>query len=339
MGLLDPKTRFVDSVITLEGRKQIAQGKLRAEYYSFSDAGAVYAKSDVYISGSGFKKNLGTICAAESTSKKQDFLTLESDDSGKLVVRELLNLGGSTNIKIINGQVFSGSYYNSMSLVNTSTGTGDVLSALLSSSFDNFKELQILQSPDVFNEDYNAFKLSQETINFTITDERPIPSDKNGGVREANIDDIESLFADKRLSHIPNFQFLPPVNKVKAGSDTTYPIGTYTRLNQPPIQTLKEIEDEIDGLRKIGFVEDVSFTKTSRANRLFSQFFEVAATGITKLDVIDFGSFQTKATTEQLTETDEVKQYTNKHIYFVGKVYTDSRGSQTFVNMFTLIFS
>lgn len=338
MGLLDPKTRFVDSVITLEGRRQIAQGKLKAEYYSFSDAGAIYAKSDVYISGSGFKENLATICVAESTSKKQDSLTLESDDSGKLVVRELLNLSGSSNIKIINGQVFSGSYYNSMSLVNTSTGIGDVLSTLLSSSFDNFKELQILQSPDVFNEDYNSFELSRESIGFTITDERPIPSDKNGGIREANIDNVESLFADKRLSHIPNFQFLPPVNKVKTGSDVSYPIGTYTRLNQPPIQTLKEIEDEIEGLRKIGFVEDVSFTKTSRANRLFSQFFEVAATGVTKLDVIDFGSFQTK-TTEQLFEADDNRQYTNKHIYFVGKVYTDSKGSQTFVNMFTLIFS
>ena len=49
-GILNPKQRIFDSIVTQEGRAQIASGKLKAEYYSFSDSGAIY-QLDTIISG------------------------------------------------------------------------------------------------------------------------------------------------------------------------------------------------------------------------------------------------------------------------------------------------
>ena len=44
-GILDSKTRIMDVIITKEGRRQMASGKLRAEFLSFTDASTFYEKS------------------------------------------------------------------------------------------------------------------------------------------------------------------------------------------------------------------------------------------------------------------------------------------------------
>jgi len=49
MGILDKKTRFIDLVITQEGKRQIAAGKLRAELASLSDGTAFYDKSEFIL--------------------------------------------------------------------------------------------------------------------------------------------------------------------------------------------------------------------------------------------------------------------------------------------------
>ena len=41
-GILDPKVRIIDTVITQEGKRQIAQGGLRAVYASVSDSKSFY---------------------------------------------------------------------------------------------------------------------------------------------------------------------------------------------------------------------------------------------------------------------------------------------------------
>ena len=46
MGILDKKTRFIDLVVTQEGKRQIAAGKLRAEFATLSDIGTFYSKAE-----------------------------------------------------------------------------------------------------------------------------------------------------------------------------------------------------------------------------------------------------------------------------------------------------
>ena len=73
--------------------------------------------------------------------------------------------------------------------------------------------------------------------------------------------------------------------------------------------------------------ETITFYETSLENNLIGQFFEIGQSSFKKLDVIDFGEFVT-----------EDEDFPEKHVFFVGKVYPDSKGSYTFVNMFTLVF-
>jgi hypothetical protein len=79
-------------------------------------------------------------------------------------------------------------------------------------------------------------------------------------------------------------------------------------------------------LEKTGFKKTIQFLETSRENNLFCQFFEAATDQIIKLDVIDFGDFPA-------TETSGAR-----HVFFIGKVFTDGYNITTFVNMFVLVF-
>lgn len=341
-GILSQKTRILDSIITLEGRRQISNGKLRAEYYSFSDAGAFYQLQDKYASGSSLHGDgIGVPFQLEASNLPQDRVTFEADDSGKLFVREMKNVNG-TNIKVIGGSLFSGSLYSGFQPVTGSSQFASLTTGLLSSSIDSFKNLTIIGSPDLFNSTRDEFIVDPKQVTFSITDNAPILSHEAGGTQVANIDYVESLFADKKLSHVPNFQYLPPVNKPKLGSNEAKLLGVYPRIGQKPVYDYDDLANELNQLETAGFCRNIAFTETSQRNRVFGQFFEVSSGGsLTKLDVIDFGAFLTG---EQVSEAefDEMQRSgrtsLTKHVFFVGKLFIDSTGSHTFVNIFTLVF-
>ena len=48
-GILDKKTRFIDFVVTQEGKRQIASGELKAEYASVTDMHAFYKKHQTLL--------------------------------------------------------------------------------------------------------------------------------------------------------------------------------------------------------------------------------------------------------------------------------------------------
>ena len=80
-GILDAKSRIIDSVITDNGRSQIARGDLRIEFASFTDAMAYY-EADI-VSGSSDATR--RIYFEQEGNKRQDFITFETDDSGNLL--------------------------------------------------------------------------------------------------------------------------------------------------------------------------------------------------------------------------------------------------------------
>jgi len=69
---------------------------------------------------------------------------------------------------------------------------------------------------------------------------------------------------------------------------------------------------------------------------------------VTKLDVIDFGVFTVRKNSPLLPlfsdavpvplNPDLVTATTRVHVYFVGKVLTDSTGNDKFIQMFTLVW-
>lgn len=313
-GILNQKERILDTILTIEGRKQIAQGTLKAEFVSFTDGGTIY-KLDTIVSGG---PDVTDRIQLEATSLPQDTIAIEADDSGRLTG---FPISGSARFVIRSGQILSASSENETSPV-TGSQFASLAGTLLSSSIDNFKKLYILQSPDPIDNKERQFLIGPKDKQFVITPSRPYGT---ASITSARVDHVESFFQDKRLSHLPNYQFLPPVNKARLGENTRTALGEYVNLNQEPILTFDDVKTEVSGFEQQGFAETFRFTETSRQSNVFGQFFELSAGQMVKLDIIDFGAF-----------IDENRS--TKHVFFAGKVYEDGMGSNTFVNLFTIIF-
>ena len=315
-GILDKKLRLFDSFITQEGRRQLGAGKMKAEFYSFTD-GMTFYTTDTIVSGSSNLDETDRICF-EATSLPQDQVTLEADDSGRLMA-----FPGS-GLNIAAGQIYSGSTRDTTFLQTGSAFTSLSENLLTSASIDSFSKLRILGTPDLFDQNFNEFLLGNTNFSFTITDTLPI--DENG-IKKISIEHAESLFMDKRMSHVPNFRYLPPVNKAPVGGIQA-PLGLYPSLGQAPIATTEDLNSELKFYDENGFKQEITFFETSKENNLVCQMFEVSGNEVLKLDVIDFGLFSQPTNQEHPT----------KHVFFAGKLFIDAFGATTFVNLFTLVF-
>lgn len=322
MGILDNKSRVLDTSITLEGRRQLTSGKLKISYVTFSDATTFY-QADA-ISGSS---DASARIYLETNNLPQDQITFRADSSGLL--QPFLN--EMTEV-IKNGQIIS---YSSSSLAPSQTVFGADLETtsetLLASSLENFAKLYAIGTHDVLFEQ-DDFIAGPKNIQFVITDERPI-SDK--ALQVANVNHLESFFNDQRLSRLPNFQYLPPINKI---ADQTVDrsnlknvsrnrLGRYAPWGSTTPLTFEQLKHELDFYEKNGLSKVVTFDPTSKKNTLIAQVFEVNHDVMRKLDLIDFGNFQTGNVT-----------FPNAHVYFAGKILIDENGSETFIHMFTMMF-
>jgi hypothetical protein len=320
-GILDNKTRIMDTIVTLEGRRQMAEGKLRIEYVSFTDNSTFY-DPDV-VSGSADATNR---IYFEQCHLPQDQITFEADDSGRLKPFK----GQGDNV--ISGKIFSGSSSNLQFL--TGNEFASTANTLIASSINNFNNLQIIGTKDFIFEN-EGFEANPENLTFNINylNEKVLSSFTDGFSEKITLESFPSLFNSKWLENSINFKYLPPINKVLNNttdrSNLSFleknKIGNYTKLNnfENPY-TSKKIENDLISLEKKGFKKTVFFDPTSMTNNLVSQFFEINDTEVQKLDVIDYGEY--------------VRNGTSKRMFFVGKIKIDEDGSQCFINMFTLVF-
>jgi len=314
-GILDSRTRIFDTILTDEGKKQLANGNLKFEFYSFTDLGMVYSEDTIVSGGLDATYRIGL----EATNLPQDQITFEANDGGRL---HAFPVSGSESYTILQGQIFSGSQ-NRTQIHITGSQFNSLATILLSQSVDAFRNQQILKSPDPTDNKERQFLIGPENAQFKITKKKPF-SKKD--IKIAKIENIESLFYDKRLSHIPNFQFLPPLNKARPGEEIGTFLGEYANINEEGYEDYEELEKELKPLLTKGFNQRINFIETSNENNIICQFFEISEGIMRKLDVIDFGSFPSP------------NGLGTKHVFFVGKVFIDNLDSPTFVNMFVLIF-
>ncbi len=325
MGILDSKTRIMDTLITQEGRKQIASAKLKVEWVSFSDASTFY-EADA-ISGSS---DATSRLYLEACSLPQDQITFEADDSGRLAPFK-----NDKNLSLMHGKIFSssmiltGAFDQDMQLIENDQ-FASFATTLLSSSLDNFKNNYPITTTDfVFDE--TVFAIGPKTISYIITDEIPKPDPRT---YSANVNHLESFFQDRRLSHIDNFMYLPPISKLqdtrlnptKPDDVKDYRLGDYPNIGQARKFTYEDFESEFSSYEKMGYCKTIKFDPTSRNNKIMMQFFEIGKNEISKLDVIDFGKHSTD---------DAV--FSSKRVFFAGKVIEDDNGNHTFLHVFTLV--
>jgi hypothetical protein len=86
MGILDPKTRILDVVLTARGKEQLAKNQLNFKYYAFSDEGIDYSGSlDTVGTGSAFDDHIHRAFSLEADQRV-------SDIDGKEYARKDLDL-------------------------------------------------------------------------------------------------------------------------------------------------------------------------------------------------------------------------------------------------------
>ena len=324
-GILDNKSRIIDAYITQEGRRQIAQGNLRINFATFTDATAFYA-ADV-ASGSA---DATVRLYLESSNLPQDQIVFESDDSGKLMPFE-----AGSDYNLLSGQLIS--YSQTVATTTLITGSNRSLNVLTGSEFastmkgiftgsiDNFQKLYTLGTFDELFGEQN-FAAGPAKLTFTLTDKAPI-ADAAG--YSCNINDLESLFSDPRFSTAKNFQYLPPINRAAKTSNTAQQIGNY-----PPWggvlerqKAFEALHTELQHFAKLGYVRNVSFDPSSQENNLVGQMFEISDSSAVKLDMVHFGKYFTRDPARPVVD-----------VYFAGKVFVDDSSTQSFVHLFTLVF-
>ena len=326
-GILDNKSRVLDTIITAEGRRQLALGGVDIRYVTFTD-GATFYSADA-ASGS---QDATQRIYFESCQLPQDNVMFRADNDGNVTPFS----NNSTAIPG-NGGVLLDYSFNALtsSLVGTTMQnvtklTGSTFTAaaqsLLGSSAENFNNLYLVASQNATFED-NAFAIGPDHVTFTIMNDRPISDDANF---IANINSLDSLYSDVRFSNFINFRYLPPINKVsdtfldKSNPDTLgqYLLGIYAPLSRLKRLSHADINDELEYYRLTGYMKTVNFDPTSTSSDMVGQFFETSNDSLRKLDVIEFG----------------IDDVTGQHVFFVGKCEVDQNGTDTFLHIFTLIF-
>lgn len=357
-GLLDSKQRVMDTLVTLQGRSQLANGGFRIAFVTFSDSTAYYL-GDV-ASGS---QDASDRVYLEASCLPQDMVTFEADDSGKLKPFPLSSGSMDPAYTVAAGQILSGS---GSDVMDDETFASESR-RLTESSLQNFKNMYVLGTKDDLREgEGDRFGLSQTSVTFNVDGSKPIDDQTKHIV---DINDRESLFNDPRFSRIPNFRFMPPLRQElppgtvmspvpqqarqssrhygikpnetwKLGKSVTsfgnkppkvvpnpsdYQLGSYAPLGSVKPMTDEEVVYSLKTMEDMGLRSDVEFTPRPPTNTLLCQFFEKKTNTLLKLDVLDFGKVQ-------------MESGQHGDVYFVGKVVTDDMGTNTFIHLFTLVY-
>jgi len=318
-GILDKKQRILDFIITEEGRNQAANGELRVHYASFSDSGVFYTEKSGSIAD-----DITNRLQFEVNVKPQDALVLEnppvyaSDTIAKQPALKPFKSGdfdfGGTNIASasMDGK--------KLSQVLTGSDIPALSDAICSSLSQNFKDMQIIGTFDPFDDssDFEIFPLSK-TFSYNQSWSKRWGRDS---IASTKVTQCESMFQDPRLGHLPNYMYLPPVNKSVTTDNTQRLLGRYPNFNRRRIHDMADLMAGLEGRDYVDF----EFTETSRENNVIIQPIEFRDNGIKKLAIIDFGEFG-----------DNDPSSPGKHVFFVGKIYADSNGNSTYINIFTVI--
>ncbi len=354
MGILHNKERIVDTIVTEEGRRQIAAGdKFNPSFISFTDRHCQYTGSN------GIAHDATEKIYFESFSINADNIVFSADDSGALIGYKpsedfVISLDGNmlqrdiitqSGEQVVNFKPLSGSDF-------TSAASGIATGSLNNLSIQNL----IRSVPDQNRSKKYTFDLSQDFVKFYITNKKPFGS--YPGDHKIHVDATKPLFFDKRLGHLENFKFLPPE------TTTGESYGKYTDISDAEVKNFQELIEIIgdlpfnnknnaeyasvtsriiDPMAEIRNIishdkskttlyerHSIVFENTNFSNNLVSQIFEISEDQkkMVKLDVVDFGEFF----------VEEDKDRPRKHVYFAGKVFIDSNNIPSFINLFTLVF-
>jgi hypothetical protein len=207
MGILDSKSRVLDTVITGEGRRQLAMGNFNPAFATISDRHTYYEKSEV----SGTSDASDRIYFEASPDNMTDYITFETDDSGRLLGYPIHEghywEGRVGTVEAFGVGELGEPKYKTIGI----EGFASQAIAIVTSSIENFKDLQTIGTRDATETVSLKTKLSDYSYNFLINNNYPFSEGASDSI--VNLDSMETLFFDDRVSDSINFKFLPPIVK------------------------------------------------------------------------------------------------------------------------------
>lgn len=309
----------MDTLITVTGRDQAARGELDVKFASITD------RQINYTTGSdGILDDLASRIYFEAASDNNDIIVYELDSKGSMspFVSDDYTVYGGHAFDLtasVSASAVGGPYAGALN----NPGSIDLVSdSIIQSSTENFKRQMMIGSRVLSKFDKNEpFALNTNQLGFEITNSTPIPI--NSGRVTLTIDQTESVFQDRKFGNLLNYRYLPPVTKPYTGALTGSVMASYSKINGDPLDTLEELEKYLSGKQ----YQEIKFAKTSSSNNILAQLFDInqETSQLEKLAIIDVGQFQ-------------IDTFHSKHLLFAGKLYRDSVGALTFVNIFTLVF-
>jgi hypothetical protein len=308
-GILNKKTRFMDTFLTQVGRDQLAHGELRFSFATFSDSCTFYERS---IDDNTVVSDATNRIFFECANRPQDQVIPEFDDDGAVTFPAGdFDLAGGSLI-LVSGTL--GTQLMGADLVTSA-------SAALSDCVESFKEMMPLRSEDI-SRARPGFELNSNEETIEVSGKTLPP----GFSKVVNLKNLEPLWEDKKLTQVANFQFLPPVSKVSGNV-----IREFQKLQQPAVLSFSTLIEQLSQTD----VDPVSITfpATSLDNNVVVQVFEITSGSVEKLRMIDFGEFED----EDPTSTESLDS-PGKHCFFAGKLFNNKTGEPTFVNIFTVVF-
>ena len=320
-GILNNKERIIDFLITDEGQRQASTGQMKIEYASFTDMHTFYVPSSSFGSGDpsalpDVAEDASSRIYFEATHRYQDVIVPELEAGNSL--RPFRTADFEFEGKIIASGTFR-SGFSQRATILTGSQIVQISEQSIEGITKNFEDLRILATSDPFS-DTTGFVLTPPTGSFSLSN---ITKMGRTNTNTVALEDVPSLFADRRFAHFPNFKYLPPRNTPIPGDLEGPPMGKYAQLNETEILSLADLEAELSGKSYV----DIKFSDTSRDNNLVGQIFEYSSLGVEKLSIVDFGEFG-----------DNDPFSPGKRVFFVGKLKRDADGSETFLNIFTVVF-
>jgi len=240
-GILDSKTRILDAVITQEGKRQIANGGLRAVYATVSDKSSYYEFSEASGSSDASKR----IYFESPIEDINDSIIMESDDSGKLLGYPVQGSEFYSTDGVVTGR---SSVSGTLTYATTGSVSGfnSLADGIVSSSIERFKNLYTIGTRDAGEPDSLQMKIYPSSYSFTMNNKYPFTKGPTSAT--SNVDFIDPLFFDDMLANVENFKYLPPLKNPPAetsGDDTDQPrsnmLGLYTKFQRPEPLDLQKI--------------------------------------------------------------------------------------------------
>lgn len=312
MGILDPKKRVMDVIMTPFGRESLSKDGLSIAYATFTDGQAYYDPAS--ITGS-YDTASDRIYFEAPSSLPQDLFCLATDDNGKLIPANVFGTSITSD-----GSLYEQSIEGSSAVVGLQSGSNfsSAVTSVINLFQQSFNYNTIIGSRDPLDEEPD-FVVTPNTASFDV------PLDAYSNDFES-INNVDSLFFDKRFANLPQFKFLPPFTK-KSGTKSN--LGKFQNIKRFNDYTLNDLKSEVFGTNSDPVKQrvDVDFETTSNTNDITLQMYEITTSGVTKLDAVDFG--------EVVDRSDKTRP--SKRIIFFGKVFLDDTQTATYVNLFTVV--